>query len=297
MRWLLNLLGLWVATAAPASAAEPEGVKHTRNVCYATVDKEKLLLDVSTPPGPGPHPLVVCVHGGAWKFGHRYDLAWSRCGDSIIPELLKAGYATATIEYRHAPKHKFPAQIEDAKTAVRFLRSNAAKFNLDKTRVAALGFSAGAHLANLLGTTGPEHGFDGTLFPNESSAVSCVLDFFGPTDMSLYYASPGLRESMMAPLLGPDAVSSLDVYKKASPMSYVTKGDAPHLIVHGTFDVIVPVVHAERYRDKLKAAGVPVETLFLPGRMHGWGEDDTKVTDAKAVAFLKKHLPVGPVRE
>jgi dipeptidyl aminopeptidase/acylaminoacyl peptidase len=92
-------------------------------------------------------------------------------------------------------------------------------------------------------------------------------------------------------------VTSIEAYKKASPMTYVGKGNAPHLIVHGTFDVIVPVIHAERYRDKLKTAGVPVETLFLPGRMHGWGEADTHVTDAKAVEFLKKHLPVGPVRE
>ena len=274
-----------------AMGAEPNAkIKTISNVVYATIGKEKLVLDLTVPDSPGPHPVVLCIHGGAWKLGNRYDLAWSICGDTIIEEMNKAGYAAATIEYRLAPKHKFPAQIEDCKTAVRFLRANAAKYNLDPNRLGTLGFSAGAHLANLLGTTGPEAGFDGTQYPDGSSTVACVLDYFGPSDLSLYFKSEGIRESFMVPWLGPTAATSLDIYKKASPMTYVSKGDAPTLIVHGTLDVMVPIIHAERYRDKLKSVGVPVECFFLPGRLHGWRHDDTKVTDAKGIEFLNKYL-------
>ncbi|MFO0939112.1 MAG: alpha/beta hydrolase, partial [Gemmataceae bacterium] len=271
-------------------------VKAHTNVTFAKIGNEKLLLDLTVPNTPGPHPVVVCIHGGAWKLGDRYDLAWSICGETIIEEMNKAGYAAATIEYRLAPKHKFPAQIEDCKTAVRFLRANAAKYNLDPDRIGALGFSAGAHLACLLGTTGPEAGFDGTLYPDVSSSVRCVLDYFGPSDLTLYSKSEGIVDSYMVPWLGKDAAKSLDIYKKASPITYVSKGDAPTLIVHGTFDVMVPVIHAERYRDKLKAEGVPVDCLFLPGRLHGWRHEDTKVTDAKGIEFLNKYLKPAPVK-
>ena len=278
-----------------ASASEP--AKLTRDIVYTNIGKDKYVLDLAVPATPGPHPVVVCIHGGAWKYGDRHDLAWSPAGDLIVNELTKAGYATASIDYRLAPKHKFPAQIEDCKTAVRFLRANATKYNLDKTRIAAAGFSAGAHLANLLGTTDSSAGFDGTQYPDESSDINCVLDYFGPTDLSLYFPSPGLRETHMVPLLGKSAAHSLDIYKKASPISYVSKKTVPHLIVHGTFDLLVPIVHSERYRDKLKSEGVPVECFFMTGRMHGWSYEDSKISTAKGIEYLKKQMPVTKSRE
>ena len=291
---ILAFLAFWaLPTFAPAS----EPAKHTRGIVYTTIGKDKYVLDLAVPATQGPHPVVVCIHGGAWKYGDRLDLAWSPAGDILVEELTKAGYAAASIDYRLAPKHKFPAQIEDCKTAVRFLRANASKYNLDKTRIAAAGFSAGAHLANLLGTTDSSAGFDGTQYPEETSDVHCVLDYFGPTDLTLYYPSEGLRETHMVPLLGKAAAHSLDVYKKASPISYVSKKTVPHLIVHGTFDLLVPVIHSERYRDKLKAEGVPVECFFMTGRMHGWSHEDAKISTAKGIEYLKKQMPVTKSRE
>jgi acetyl esterase/lipase len=291
---ILTVVAIW-ALSGFASAAE--SVRHLRGIVYTTHGKDKFVLDLAMPATQGPHPVVLCIHGGAWKYGDRTDLAWSPAGDLIVDELTKAGYATASIDYRLAPKHKFPAQIEDCKTAVRFLRANAEKYNLDKSRIAACGFSAGGHLAALLGTTDSSAGFDGALYPDESSGVHCVLDYFGPSDLSLYFPSAGLRETHMVPLLGKDAAHSLDVYKKASPITYVSKKTVPHLIVHGTFDLLVPVIHSERYRDKLKAEGVPVECFFMTGRMHGWSYEDSRISTAKGIEYLKKQMPVTKPRE
>jgi acetyl esterase/lipase len=273
----------------PAKA--PSGTQRHLSVPYAKVGNETLRMDLFIPASGKPVPVVVCIHGGAWKYGDRHDLAWSASGDTFIASLLNAGYACATIDYRLAPKHKFPAQIEDCKTAVRFLRSKAAQYGLDDKKIAAAGFSAGGHLASLLGNTDSDAGFDGPLLSGHSSKVACVLDYFGPTDLCLYYPSEGLRESFMMPWLGKDASVSLDVYRKASPVEYVSRNSVPHLIVHGTFDLTVPVIHAERLRDKLKAQNVPHECHFLTGRMHGWPAEDARKTDLLAVDFLKKHLP------
>src|SRR4051812_34937100 len=163
----------------------------TRDVAYAAPAGEPLKLDFVAPAGPGPHPCVVLLHGGAWKTGSRKDLSTVRMdvgtpGKSLAEVLAAKGFATASVGYRLAPKHKFPAQIEDAKTAVRFLRANAAKFHIDPDRIGAMGFSAGGHIAALLGTADKSAGFEGDLYPEQSSRVSCVVDFFGPTDLMLY---------------------------------------------------------------------------------------------------------------
>lgn len=268
------------ASPAPAAAA---AVAVDRDITYAA-GGENLQLDLARPAGPGPHPCVVCLHGGAWKFGHRSDVA------GFTEQLAREGFAAATVSYRLAPKNKWPAQIEDVKTAVRFLRANAARYGLDPDRFAALGFSAGGHLAALLGTADKGAGFEGALYPAESSRVQCVVDFFGPADLTLYAETPGIEQAYFRPFLGTLFRDRPDVYKKASPVNYVSKDDPPFLIVHGTADLIVPVIHSERLRDKLAAAGVPAELLTVKGGGHGWGGRDAATTTAATLEFLSKHL-------
>ncbi len=292
---------LLLPAAAAILFAHAPAVRVVPDITYATVDKAKLQLDLVLPNTPGPHPVVLCFHGGAWCAGSRKELTSPailpfttrdpNADLGILENLARKGYAAASVSYRLAPKHKYPAQIEDAKTAVRFLRANAKKYDLDPERVGALGFSAGGHLALLLGTTTTTDGFDGKQLPDESSKVQCVIDFFGPTDISLYSETPGLAESFIAGFLGKECLHDSSYYKRASPLEYVTKQAAPTLIIHGTFDLVVPIIHSERLHTKLKAEGVPTEFVKLPWKGHGWEDRDASRTAAKATLdFLDAHL-------
>jgi len=299
MRNMFVLAGL--AFLAPvALAVEPPAGQLTPDIVYSTAGNEKLQLDLVVPKTPGPHPCVICFHGGAWRAGSRKDLTrptmFAPGGKEagLLEVLAKAGYASASVSYRLAPGAKFPAQIEDAKTAVRFLRSNAKKYDLDPEKFAALGFSAGGHLAALLGTTDSKAGFDGAEYPNVSSKVQAVIDFFGPTDMVLYCETPLANEAYMAPFLGKECLKDQSKHKLASPIEYVTKDAPPFLILHGTADVIVPIIHSERFQKKLTEAGVKGELVKLSGKGHGWDSEDAVEKSKKAVLkFLAEELPSG----
>ncbi|MBX9625478.1 MAG: alpha/beta hydrolase [Gemmataceae bacterium] len=288
-RWLVLFGAVAVASALPA--AEPDraapAVRVTKNVTYATAGGEDLKLDLAVPAGQGPHPAVVLFHGGAWRYGSRADLSRRLPGDdgkpapSVIEAVAARGYVVASVGYRLAPKHKFPAQLDDARAAVRFLRENAAQYRLDPDRVGAGGFSAGAHLALLLGLTDP---------PAGEPRVRAVVSFFGPTDLSRYAATPGIEAAYMVPWLGPAVRTDPAVYRRASPIAHASADDPPVLLVHGTADLIVPILHSEMLLDKLRAAGVTAELLTVKGEGHGWFGPVAADTTAAAVRFLDGHL-------
>lgn len=289
-----TISGAVVPDAPPAPTALP--VKVEKGIAYATPGGEKLMLDIAAPTTGGPYPAVLLLHGGAWRFGSRSDLSRPGRGKdgkpvpSIIETIAARGYVVATASYRLAPKHKFPAQLDDARAAVRFLRANAKKFNIDPDRIAAGGFSAGGHLALLLGTTDPDKATDAN-DPNEPSArVQAVVSFFGPTDLSLYAATPGLEDAYMVPLLGKECRTDPAVYRRASPIDHVSKDDPPVLMIHGTADIIVPIIHSERMLQKLKDAGVEAELITVKGEGHGWGGPVAARTTADAIKFLDEHL-------
>lgn len=280
--------------AAPASAVGlPTQVE--RGVVYATVDGRKLLMDIAVPKEGGPYPCVVLFHGGAWRVGSRRDLSTPIRGDgskttpSIIEQVAARGYVVATADYRLIPA-RFPAPVEDAKTAIRFLRANAKKYHIDPKKFAAGGFSAGAHLALMVGLSDKSAELDGTLYPEQDSRVQCVVSFFGPTDLSLYAATPGIAEAYLVPFLGPEAKTDPTVYKRASPITYVSKDDPPVLLVHGDLDVIVPIIHSERMLAKLKEAGVPAKLVTMPFKGHGWFGSPLEKSLQESVRFLDSHL-------
>jgi len=204
--------------------------------------------------------------------------------------LAEQGYVVASVSYRFIPKHKFPAQIEDAKTAVRFLRLNAKKYDIDTERFGALGFSAGGHSALMLGLTDSTAGFDGDLYPGVSSQVQSVVDFFGPTDMSLYAESEGLVDSFMVPFLSKQCKTDPNCYKRASPIEYVTKNAAPTLVVHGTVDLLVPIIHSERLVKKMKEVGAEAEFLPMQWKGHGWSGPAVRESALASLEFLNKTL-------
>lgn len=291
----LTLTPALVPSESRAAGAKP-AVKLERSVRYATAGGERLYLDIAVPPGDGPFPCVVMIHGGAWQFGGRGDFSLGKeSNGQRVPSWLEVaaekGYVAASVSYRLAPKHKFPAMAEDCRSAVRFLRANAKKFNIDPDRFAALGFSAGAHLALLVGMADQSAGFDVGDHLDVSGRVQCVVDFFGPTDIGLCAATPGIEDAYVVPVFGKAAKSDPAVYKKASPLTYASKDAPPTLILHGNLDWIVPIKHSEALQKCLTDAGAHVEMLTVPFGGHGgWTEREMEKPLATTYKFLDTHL-------
>jgi acetyl esterase/lipase len=286
------------AEPAPAPKAMPEPLSVTvdRGVLYDTIGGYKLYLDVARPKEGGPYPCVVLFHGGAWMGGSRQELSGGprkkdgKLAPSIIEQVAARGYVAASVSYRLAPKYPFPAQIQDARAAVRFLKASAKDYGIDRDKFAAGGFSAGAHLALLLGLADKVDGWDAGNNTDQSARVQCVVDFFGPTDLCLYSSSPGLEDGYMVPVFGKACKTDPEVYKKASPITYASKNAPPVLILHGTFDVIVPIIHSENLEKKLKDAGATTELLTVSGAGHGWSGPTLTRTTNDALKFLDAHL-------
>jgi acetyl esterase/lipase len=266
-------------------AADPPGeVEFLRDIEYGRAGDEPLRLNLSIPKGAtGRLPLVVVIHGGGWGAGDRSlhdDLTW---------RFAKEGYVSATLGYRFCPKHVFPAQVEDVKCAVRFLRANAERFRIDPDRIGAVGFSAGAHLAMMLGTMDPADGLEGSGgSPGFPSKVQAVVAFFGPTDFELP-PTDAARPFFEAFLGGPQE-GKREECRRASPVTYVSKGDAPMLLLQGTNDPLVPHAHAIRMADAMQAAGVPGRVELIVGAGHGWGGAELVRSADAMTAFLAEQL-------
>src|SRR5688500_15661399 len=216
--WACSLLAL--AVARPATAAEPPAdVDFKRDVVYGKGGGEDLKLNIARPKADAKKlPCLVFIHGGGWAGGDRTvhdDATWN---------LAKAGYVSATVGYRLAPKHRFPAQIHDVKAAIRYLRAHAEEHGLDPDRIAVCGFSAGAHLCMRLGTTDKDDGLevDGG-WADQSSAVQAVVAFFGPTDLTAADL-PAETKPIIEGFIGGPLDKKREEYKKASPVNYVDAG-------------------------------------------------------------------------
>ena len=248
----------------------------------------ELKLDAYLPVGDGIHPALLLVHGGAWIHGGKGDM-------HTFGELYaKAGYACFSLDYRLAPRARWPAQIEDCLYAVQWVRSQAAHYHVDPARVGALGLSAGGHLVALLGVLDEKrdaHASDPVL--HESSRVQCVVDYFGPV---LLTRTKEHDDDLQPPpdLFGdvPDAARFDALLAGASPLTLVTADDAPFLIVHGDADEIVPVQQSKRMDEALRAVHVPSELLLIPGGGHGdfFFKDPHGAYWERSAAFLAERL-------
>ncbi len=252
----------------------PDGIDSHLNVEYAP----GLLLDVFVPKSMAvkPPPLVVWIHGGAWENGSKEN--------APSMQLVPKGFAAASIRYRLSQVAPMPAQIDDCRAAIRFLRKNANKYGYDGTRIGVWGSSAGGHLVALLGTIG-----------EGEDKVQAVVDWFGPTAlrrMSMYpsrmdHDSP---EAPEARLLGGPVQQNAELAEKANPIFYVTKDDPPFLIQHGDADPLVTIEQSELLRDALKKAGVAVEMTTFHGAGHGGPAFQTAENLAKIAAFFERVL-------
>jgi acetyl esterase/lipase len=280
--WILAATAA-LAVALPAAAQRPPKIE--LDVVYSKPGERELKLDLARPAeGKGPFPCVVCLHGGGWRLGNKRDLR------SWIEFLAHRGYVAARVGYRLAPDCTFPAQIEDAKTAVRFLRANADRYGIDKDRLAALGYSAGGHLACLLGLADEKCGFEGKECPDESSRVQAVVDYFGPTDLAGFAKDASAQRGMLGPFIGAKYADNPTAHDRASPIKYVSKAAPPFLIFHGTKDGIVPIEQSRQLADRLKELGVSYRLVEIPDEGHGWSGRAGAITTEETIQFLDARL-------
>jgi acetyl esterase/lipase len=239
--------------------------KIERNVTYGKAGDVELKLDIYfSKETKGKLPVTVYVHGGGWQNGDKSIGA----GAMAIGELVKRGYLVVSVNYRLAPAYKFPAQIEDVKCAIRFLRAHAKEYNLNPKRIGVWGGSAGGHLVALLGTSDKSAGFEGNGgWAKESSRVQAVVDMFGPSDLTVDFAGAG--KNIAETVFGVSS-SKDELMKRASPVTYISKDDPPFLILHGDSDKLVPLSQSEKLNEGLKAAGVPSKLVVVKNAGHGF---------------------------
>jgi len=276
---LSAVLAVFVGLAGwgPASAGQ---IDMQFGQVYAEPDSGPLKADVYTPLGDGPYPGVLVVHGGAWYIGTRWQLS------RVAQILAQHGFTAVAIDYRLAPKYKFPAQIEDCKAAVRWMRREATRLKIDPERIGAFGYSAGAHLVCLLGATDADDGLEGKTDDDAPStrlqAVAC-----GGAPCEFRVLEPD--ERMLSFWLGGTRREKPEQYRLASPAAFASADDPPMFFFHGEKDQMVPLNSPVLMCRVLHEVGVEADLYVVPGAGHNWALMDRTALE-KSVEFLAAHL-------
>lgn len=275
-----------------AAPRVPDSVVVERDVQYGKAGERPLKLDLVLPrkSSEKPLPAIVFIHGGGWRAGDKAGGVWN-----VMRFVASGNYVGASVGYRLTGEAIWPAQVHDCKAAIRWLKANAKKYNLDPNRIGVWGSSAGGHLVSLIGTSGDVKELEGDCgSPGQSSRVACVVDFCGPSDF-LEFAkarrkglpSPADAKSPESLLFGGPVEEKKDAARQASPVTYASADDPPFLIVHGTEDPVVPPQQAELLYAALKKAGASPVLLKVHGAGHGLGGPEVS---RRVETFLDKHL-------
>lgn len=288
---LLAGLLLNVSTAAFAAGVDAE------RVVYAKPDGAELPATLFLPDGEAtaPRPAIVLIHGGAWLTGSRIQMRW------YGRAFASRGYVALAISYRTMPAYAFPAPVEDAKAAVRWLRLNAAEYNVDPDKIAAMGTSAGGHLALMLAVTDAKDGLDGTENSGVSSKVEAAVSLYGPSDLRGFetktkdapLGGSAFRRPYLQSFLGDKPFGQRNPEEAASPIVYVTAQAPPLLLIQGTEDDLVPCAETERLFSRLEEVGAPATLLKVEGYGHAFDHLHHGIRDdvfGKIISFLGKSL-------
>ena len=290
-RWALLTAGALAAAPAPT---EPEV---RANLAYAGNGNPRQTLDLYLPrerPAGARLPVIVYFHGGGWVGGSK-----ASGKATLSPWVKDGGYAGAAVNYRLAGEAPWPAQIHDAKAAIRWLRAHADRLGLDGGRIAVVGTSAGGTLATLLGTSGGDPALEGAVgaHPGVDSRVTCVLNRFGRLN---FLAEPAARSApaqaealagRLRQLFGGPLEERTAIARAASPLTYLSADDPPVLTVHGTADGVVPIAQAEEFEAAARQVGARHELVRVEGAGHGFDRPDER---RRSREFLDQHLRGGP---
>ena len=296
-----GLVLIMLACAVCAQEPEPSNlaalrakVEVERDIVYGKGGDVDLKLDLYRPKDTPKRlmPAVVAVHGGGWQGGDKTGYA------VLCTRLAARGYVAVTINYRLTDVAQWPAQIEDCKAAVRWVRANAREYHIDPKHIGALGGSAGGHLVALMGCADAKAGLEGKGGnPKQSSRVQAVVSYFGPHDFTTGAVTilPAAANPVNK-LMGGTYREKPKEYKAASPITYVSKDDPPFLLIHGDKDQLVPLRQSEQMLAALKKVGVEADLIVVKNAGHGLlavdGQPDTPIreVDEKVFAFFDKHL-------
>ncbi len=257
----------FVLAGCAALTPAPKGETIHRDLTYETVRGRDEHLDIYEPDGKAPPPLIVWIHGGGWRYGDK--------GFSLFVRHLTArGFAVASVQYRLSWSAKYPAQIEDCRAALDWLRRNAHAHRLDARHVFVAGASAGGHLAALLGA---EEG---------RPRVRAVFAMYPATDLAAF-KNQGRRHGYIPSLLGGSVLEKRALAEEASPVNHIRANTPPFLILHGDRDGLVPIAQSIELEKKLRAAGVEVKLEVQPGKGHGFGLTDAQLDEV--AAFFREH--------
>jgi len=260
------------------AAAEPALPKLKADIEFAKAGDESLTLDAFVPDGAGPFPTCILVHGGGFTKGDKHSFI-----KPLFEPLSKAGFVWFTINYRLAPKHRWPACAEDVDSAIRWVKAHAKDYKVDPERIAIIGESAGGHLVSWAGVRG-----------TGESRVAAVVAFYAPNDLELQVRARNA--------LGPSMTALLDLtelndaawkrLREVSPSTYVAKGLPPFLLIHGDKDPTVLHEQSTKFQEKMKAHANVCDLLTVPGGSHGMGGWDKLNSDYRdrMIAWLKTAL-------
>lgn len=281
------LLSIAFATLNPAIGSE---IQFTPDIIFAEPAGETLRLNLARPADDtdGPYPVVVCIHGGGFSGGTRTDY------DDLCRRFAERGYVAVTIDYRLSPKHKWPVHIHDCKAAIRWLRAHASHYAIDPAKIAAMGSSAGGHLAQFLAVTNDVREFDGDhTHLDQSSRITCVAAWSQASDFTREYGVwKGAAEAFRGFLGAELTAETRRTHVRASPLFWVTPNAAPTLIIHGTKDEEVLFLQSVWIYEKLRSAEVDVELIPIEGGGHGLAGPHQEQAEQAMFRFFDRQFDV-----
>ena len=282
-------LAAMVCLCASGQAAAGIAWEVIRDVAYARVGDQALKLDLHLPRTPARSPMIVWVHGGAWRSGSRSDMP--------LGKLVGEGFAVASVDYRLSTQAKFPAQIHDLKAAIRFLRAHGGEWKVPAKKILIAGDSAGRHLAALVGVSSGNAELEGDLGNDraQSSDVQGIISFYGGANLTtiLKQSTPrglSMRVPALELLLGGQPADVPELARLASPVFHLDQHDPPLLLLHGDQDPQMPVNQALELAGAYQKAGAPVQLEIVHGAAHGGAMFYDEERLAVVRKFLKRHF-------
>ena len=291
---------VFVFVALPLAAQTPKPRDNDlSNIQYCTGGEKRLMMDVFLPKHPirTPTPAVLWIHGGGWDHGDKAE------NDGAVA-LAHEGFVTASLNYRLSGNWPFPANIEDCKCAIRFLRANAARFGIDPDRIGVAGASAGGHLAELVAAAGPAAGLEGSGgWPDVSSRVQAAAAWYGVSDFTVGAMQfQNHTGKVVLKLFRGSEEEHPEAYRQASPIFYVSKDGPPLLLAHGEKDDLVPFDQSVRMAEAWRKASLPIEFIPVKNAGHNFEQVGIKpvspsaeTVNKRTIAFFKRNL-AGPAQ-